>query len=34
LVVVHQLPQQEHNAMLHLFSARADLVRHGTEHYR
>ena len=34
LVVVHQLPQEEHNAMLHLFSARAELVRYGTEHYR
>ena len=34
LVVVHQLPQEEHNAMLHLFSARADLLRYGTEHYR
>ena len=34
LVVVHQLPQEQHNAMLHLFSARADLVRYGAEHYR
>src|SRR5690348_555859 len=28
LVVVHELPQQEHNALLHLFSARADLLRY------
>ena len=34
LVVVHQLPQQEHNALLHLFSARTDLLRYGAEHYR
>ncbi len=34
LVVVHQLPQQEHNAMLHLFSAKADLLKYGAEHYR
>ena len=34
LVVVHELPQQEHNALLHLFSARADLLRYGAEHYR
>jgi hypothetical protein len=34
VVVVHQLPQQEHNAMLHLFSARAELLRYGAEHYR
>jgi hypothetical protein len=34
VVVVHELPQQEHNALLHLFSARADLVRYGAEHYR
>jgi hypothetical protein len=33
-VVVHQLPQREHNAMLHLFSAKADLLRYGAEHYR
>ncbi len=34
LVVVHELPQQEHNALLHLFSARADLLRYGAAHYR
>jgi hypothetical protein len=34
LIVVHELPQQEHNALLHLFSARTDLLRYGAEHYR
>jgi hypothetical protein len=34
VIVVHQLPQQEQNAMLHLFSAREDLLRYGKEHYR
>ncbi len=34
IVVVHQLPRAEHNAMLHLFSAQADLVEYGTEHYQ
>jgi hypothetical protein len=34
VVVVHELPQQEHNALLHLFSARTDLLRYGTAHYR
>jgi hypothetical protein len=34
LVVIHELPQQEHNALLHLFSAQKDLVRYGVEHYR
>jgi hypothetical protein len=34
LVVVHELPQQEHNALLHLFSARTDLLRYGATHYR
>src|SRR5437868_5137794 len=34
LVVVHELPQQEHNALLHLFSARTDLLHYGAEHYR
>jgi hypothetical protein len=34
LVVIHQLPQEEHNAMLHLFSAQAEALRYGTEHYR
>lgn len=34
VVVVAQLPLQEHNAMLHLFSAREELLRYGKEHYR
>jgi hypothetical protein len=34
IIVVNQLPQQEHNAMLHLFSAREELLRYGQEHYR
>jgi hypothetical protein len=34
LLVVHELPQEEHNALLHLFSARPDLLRYGAEHYR
>jgi hypothetical protein len=34
VIVVHQLPQQEHNAMLHLFSATKELLRYGKEHYR
>jgi hypothetical protein len=34
IVVVHQLPQQEQNAMLHLFSAKDDLIRYGAEHHR
>src|SRR5438067_837225 len=34
LVVVHELPQQEHNALLHLFSARTDLLQYGATHYR
>jgi hypothetical protein len=34
VVVVNQLPCQKHNAMLHLFSAREELLRYGQEHYR
>ncbi len=34
VIVVHELPREEHNAMLHLFSAREDLVRYGAAHYR
>jgi hypothetical protein len=34
VIVVHELPQEEHNALLHLFSARNDLLRYGVEHYR
>jgi hypothetical protein len=34
IIVVSELPQEEHNAMLHLFSARQDLLHYGKEHYR
>jgi len=34
IIVVNQLPQEEHNAMLHLFSAREELLRYAQEHYR
>jgi hypothetical protein len=34
VIVVHQLPRVEHNALLHLFSAREELLRYGREHYR
>jgi hypothetical protein len=34
IVVAAQLPEMEHNAMLHLFSARPELLRYGREHYR
>jgi hypothetical protein len=34
VIVVHQLPKEEPNAMLHLFSAKEDLIRYGQEHYR
>lgn len=34
IIVVHELPQQEPNALLHLFSARLDLLQYGREHYR
>jgi hypothetical protein len=34
VVVVHELPQEEHNAILHLFSAQENLVRYGAQHYR
>ncbi len=34
LIVVNQLPQEDQNAMLHLFSAREELIRYGQEHYR
>lgn len=30
LVVVHELPEEEHNALLHLFSARNGTIRHAT----
>jgi len=34
VIVVSQLPQHENNAMLHLFSAREELLRYGRDHYR
>jgi hypothetical protein len=34
VVVAGQLPQTEHNAMLHLFSASAGQVEYGARHYR
>lgn len=34
LIVVNQLPLQDHNAMLHLFSAREESLRYGRDHYR
>ncbi len=34
VIVVHQLPLEEQNAMLLLFSARVESLRYGQEHYR
>jgi hypothetical protein len=34
VVVVNELPQEEHNARLHLFSSRPDLLKYGATHYR
>jgi hypothetical protein len=34
IIVINQLPQVEQNAMLHLFSAREELLRYGRERYR
>jgi hypothetical protein len=34
VIVVHELPQEEQNAMLLLFSARDEPFRYGQEHYR
>jgi hypothetical protein len=34
VVVVHELPKVEHNALLHLFSAQAELLEYGATHYR
>jgi len=34
VVVVNQLPQTDHNAMLHLFSSKEELLRYGQKHYR
>jgi hypothetical protein len=34
IVVANQLPLEEHNAMLHLFSIKAELMAYGVRHYR
>ncbi len=34
VVVMNELPREEHNALLHLFSARPVLLRYGKDHYR
>ncbi len=34
IVVVHELPKEAHNALLHLFSAREEQVRYGATHYQ
>ncbi len=34
IVVIHELPRTEANAMLLLFSAREDLIAYGAKHYR
>jgi hypothetical protein len=34
VVVPNQLPRAEHNALLHLFSTRAELLGYGARHYR
>jgi len=34
VIVVHQLPQEEQNAMLLLFSDRKDLLKYSKEHYQ
>lgn len=34
IIVLNQLPCEEHNAMLLLFSAREDLLRYAKEHYQ
>jgi hypothetical protein len=34
IIVTRQLPETEHNAVLHLFSAAPDRVRFGVEHYQ
>jgi hypothetical protein len=33
IVVPNQLPEEEHNALLHLFSTRAELLAYGSRHY-
>jgi hypothetical protein len=34
IIVVHDLPLEQQNAMLHLFSANEEQLRYGQEHYR
>jgi hypothetical protein len=34
LIVANQLPRQEHNALLHVFSIKAELLTYGIQHYR
>ncbi len=34
MIVVHELPQHENNAMFHLFSARRELIDYGQQHFR
>jgi hypothetical protein len=34
IIVVQELPEGEQNALLHLFSSRAEQVRYGREHYK
>lgn len=34
MVVIHELPPQEQNAILHLFSAKPDLLQYGATHYQ
>ena len=34
VIVASQLPRAEHNARLHMFSAREDLLQYGRAHYR
>jgi len=34
VIVLNQLAQSEQNAMLHLFSAKEELLRYGKEHYK
>jgi hypothetical protein len=34
LVVVNQLPVEEQNAMLHMYSTKGELLSCGVEHYR
>ena len=34
VIMVHELPQEENNSLLHLFSSRMDLLRYGATHYR